>query len=84
VDLWFSLRFIDIPLSTFVLDGFDIIAVELVVIIDATVDAVGLSVDVVGLTVDAVDLSVEVVGLTVDVVGLFVDVNAIDMKMDKQ
>ena len=70
MDLWFSLRFIDIPLSTFLLDGFDIIAVELVVIIDATVDAVGLSVDV--------------VGLTVDVVGLSVDVNAIDMKMDKQ
>ena len=42
MDLWFSLRFINIPLSTILLDGFDIIAVELVVIIDV----VGLSVDV--------------------------------------
>jgi len=57
VDLWFSLRFINIPLSTILLDGFDIIAVELVVIIDV----VGLTVDVVGLSVDvnAIDMKMD-------------------------
>ena len=41
------------------MDGFDIIAVELVVIID--VDAVGLTVDVVGLSVDvnAIDMNMD-------------------------
>ena len=73
------------PLSPFLIDGFDIIAVELVVIIDVdavglTVDAVVLSVDVVGLTVDVVGLSVDVVGLSVDVVRLTVD--AVDLSVD--
>ena len=57
MNLWFSLTFINIPLFTILLGGFDIIAVDLVVIVDATVDVVGLTVDVVGLTVD-VDSSV--------------------------
>ena len=54
MDLWFSLRFINIPSSALLLDGFDIIAVELVVIIDATVDAVGLSV-----AVNAIDMKMD-------------------------
>ena len=55
--LWFFLKFINIPLSTILLDGFDIIAVELVVIIDV----VGLTVDVVGLSVDvnAIDMKMD-------------------------
>jgi hypothetical protein len=52
VDLWFSLRFINKPLITILLGGFDIIVVELVVIVDATVDVVGSTVVVVFLTVD--------------------------------
>ena len=52
MNLWFSLRFINIPLSPFLIDGFDIIAVELVVIID--VDVVGLSVDV-----NAIDMNMD-------------------------
>ena len=68
MNLWFSLTFINIPLFTILLGGFDIIAVDLVVIVDATVDVVGLTVDVVGLTVD-VDSSVVGFFLTVDVSG---------------
>jgi hypothetical protein len=47
VDLWFSLTFINIPLITILLGGFDIIVVDLVVIVDATVDVVGSTVVVV-------------------------------------
>ena len=82
MDIWFSLTFINIPLFTILLGGFDMIAVDLVVIVDATVDIVGLTVDV--------DSSVVVVFLTVDVSGslsaninkniiYFNAINAIDM-----
>ena len=47
MDLWFSLRFINIPLSTLLLDGFDII-------VGLTVDVVGLSVDV-----NAIDMNMD-------------------------
>jgi hypothetical protein len=52
VNLCFSLTFINIPLITILLGGFDIIVVDLVVIVDATVDVVGSTVVVVFLTVD--------------------------------
>ena len=61
MDLWFSLTFINIPLFTILLGGFDIIVVDLVVIVDATVDVIGLTVDV--------DSTVVVAFLTVDVSG---------------
>ena len=82
MDLWFSPWFINIPLFTILLGGFDIIVADLFAIVDATVDVVGLTVDV--------DSTVVVVLLTVDVSGFlsaninkniiyFNAINAIDM-----